>query len=117
MNSVLIAEKSSSHNLIYGSIDPPTSNKTITLTVLDLSGTICISKKPAFLAVFLIVLSISNSRSFPWRANFLNLLRAILISLIPIITESSRLLNCLSSQTFTADFWPPGPPTLIPSGF
>ena len=65
----------------------------------------------------LIVSSISSSRSLPCLANFLNLLKAILISLVPIITESSRFEYCLCSQTLTAFFWPPGPPVLIPSGF
>ena len=56
----------------------------------------------------------SSSSSRPVRANFLNLLSAILIFLVPSSTESSRFLYCRSSHTFFAFFffpfpWPPGP--------
>ena len=39
-----MAENNSSHSFTYGSIEPPTSNITITFTELSLSGTILISR-------------------------------------------------------------------------
>ena len=48
--------------------------------------------------------------------NFLNLLSATFIFLVPSSTESSKFLKSLCCQTFTALFCFPSPSTLMPSG-
>ena len=111
------AENNSSHIFICGSIDPPTSKKARTLTAFLFSGWYLISNIPAFLAVELMVPSKSNSSSALSRINFLNLLRATFIFLVPNSTLSSRFLKSLASQTLTAFPFLPSPPTLMPSGW
>ena len=112
----MAAENNSSQILICGSIEPPTSNKTNTLTAFLFSGRNLTSNNPAFFAVEVIVLSRSNSSFALSRISFRNLLNATFIFLVPSSTSSSRFLKSLASHTLAALFLPPSPPTLIPSG-
>ena len=114
LNSVRVAENSSSQILTWASIEPPMSRNSSTLTVFLRSGCILMSSMPPLWAVERMVLSMSNSSSLPVRANLRSLRKAILMLRVPSSTESSRFLYWRSSQTFLAFFFlplpmPPGP--------
>ena len=85
-----------------GSIEPPTSRNSSTLTRLRRSGTRCRSSQPALLAVPSIVPSRSSSSGTPSRAKRRSLRSATLMLRVLSSTSPSRLRKLRSSQTLTA---------------
>ena len=85
------AEKSSSQTRTCGSIEPPTSRNSSTLTRLRRSGTRCRSSQPAFFAVPSIVPSRSSSSGTPSRAKRRSRRSATLMLRVLSSTSPSRL--------------------------
>ncbi|MNC50234.1 hypothetical protein D3C75_994630 [compost metagenome] len=93
------------------------SNSSNSLTVLRRSGRIWMFSRPASLAVWSMVPSMSSSSAAPWRANLRRRRRATLMLRVPSSTESSRFLYSRWSQTLAALPWRlPASPTRMPSG-
>ena len=109
LNSVRVAENSSSLIFTCASIEPPMSKNSNTFTVLWRSGIMRMSNMPPLCAVERMVLSRSSSSARPMRANLRSRRNANLMLRVPSSTESSKFLYWRCSHVFFALCFLPRP--------